>query len=65
MTKQTLQNRIAWSLAEVAEMTGLSIPFVRSQVKAGKLKITRIGRRIIVNRTALNEFVNEKGVNKS
>lgn len=63
MKQQTLQTRVAWSLAEIAEMTGLSLPFIRLQVKNGKLQITRIGRRIIVNLTALNDFLNGKEVN--
>lgn len=59
MIEQALQNKFAFSLAEVAELTGLSEPFLRLQVKAGKLKVTRIGRRVLVNRSSLNEFIGE------
>jgi excisionase family DNA binding protein len=59
MEKQALQGKFAFSLKEVGELTGLSQPFLRLKVKDGSLKVTRIGRRVLVNRSSLNEFIGE------
>lgn len=40
--------RIAWSLAEIAKQTGLSLGFLRNEVRAARLPIRKFGRRVLV-----------------
>jgi excisionase family DNA binding protein len=42
------QGRLAWSIAEIANSTGLSIGFVRKEIRAGRLVARRAGRRVLV-----------------
>jgi hypothetical protein len=37
--------RLAWGLSEVSESTGLSVAFLRAEVRAGGLPVRRFGRR--------------------
>jgi excisionase family DNA binding protein len=41
-------SRVAWSLTEIAEATGLSIGFLRNDVRRGALPTRKFGRRILV-----------------
>lgn len=40
--------RIAWSLAEISDATGLSLGFLRNDIRRGSLPIRKFGRRILV-----------------
>ena len=40
--------RLSWALAEVSQLTGLSVGFLRNDVRSGRLPIRRFGRRIVV-----------------
>jgi hypothetical protein len=51
--------RKAWGLAEIKGVTGLSIPFLRKDIKAGNLKVTRFGRRILVSDAELTRYISE------
>ncbi len=42
------KKRIAWSLAEISESTGLSVGFLRNEQRAGRLPVKRFGRRVLV-----------------
>lgn len=39
---------VAWSLAEISEATGLSIGFLRNDVRRGALPTRKFGRRVLV-----------------
>ena len=51
------QGRLAYSIAEVAELLGLGAANVRKLVNSGQLAHKRVGRRIIISRTTLLEFL--------
>jgi excisionase family DNA binding protein len=53
------QKRIAYSVSEVAQQTGLSEPFIRLEIKRGNLRASRVGRRVAVLVTAMDEWLNE------
>lgn len=36
-------------VAEAARATGLSVPTIRRQIRAGRLRATRLGRRVLVD----------------
>jgi excisionase family DNA binding protein len=53
----TNQQRIAWSLAEISESTGLSLGFLRNDVRRGALPIKRFGRRVLVLKEDLENYL--------
>ena len=52
----TLQ-RLAWGLSEVSKCTGLSVPFLRAEVRAGRLPVRRFGRRVLVRDEDLKDYL--------
>ena len=48
MQSQDTIQRIAWGLAEIAESTGLSLAFLRNEVRKEALPVKRFGRRVLV-----------------
>ena len=49
--------RLAWGLSEVSDATGLSVPFLRAEVRAGRLPIRRFGRRVLVRDEDLKDYL--------
>lgn len=45
--KVTIQ-RIAWSLTDISDSTGLSLGFLRNEVRRGSLPVKKFGRRVLV-----------------
>ena len=65
MTLQSVTNkRIAWGLADVAEITGLSVGFLRNEVKKGILPVKRFGRRILILDEDLRNYLSRGSVTK-
>jgi excisionase family DNA binding protein len=60
MEELTIVRRMAWGLGEVAEFTGLSLAFIRNEVRAGRLPVRRFGRRVLVRDEDLRSYL-EKG----
>jgi hypothetical protein len=50
------KGKIAWSLAEISEKTGLSVGFLNNERKAGHLPIKKFGRRVLVLDEDLRKF---------
>jgi hypothetical protein len=48
METYTTTQRMAWGLGEISEFTGLSLAFLRNEVRAGRLPVRRFGRRVLV-----------------
>jgi hypothetical protein len=59
MQSTNVTHRIAWSLSEVSIITGLSLGFLRKEVKRGNLKAQRKGRRVIIVDRDLKEYFNQ------
>lgn len=53
----------AYSIKEVSKETSLSVPFVRLEIKRGKLKAGKFGSRVLITENSLSEYLN-KGENK-
>lgn len=49
--------RLAWGLSEVSNATGLSVPFLRAEVRAGRLPVRRFGRRVLVRDEDLKDYL--------
>jgi hypothetical protein len=48
MQGEEVAQRIAWGLAEIAKSTGLSLAFLRNEVRREALPVKRFGRRVLV-----------------
>lgn len=53
----TEQTKIAFSIEEIAEQTTLSKAFLRLEIKRGKLKVKRFGRRVLVLKDDLQKYL--------
>lgn len=51
--------RRAYSIKEVAEVSSLSVPFVRLEIKRGKLRSGKFGRRVLITAENLTRYLNE------
>lgn len=51
------QNKLAWTLKEVSEATGLSLPFLRKEVKDLRLIAKRFGRRVVILESDLKNYL--------
>ncbi len=57
MDPHRTSDRVAWSLAEISEQTGLSIGYLRNELRGGRLPVKRFGRRILVLEQDLREYL--------
>jgi hypothetical protein len=48
MEQSNKEKRLCWSLAELSQMTGLSVGLLRKEVNSLRLRTLRIGRRLVV-----------------
>jgi len=55
--KVTQLERVAWSLAEIAKQTGLSVGFLRNEVRAARLPVRKFGRRVLVLTDDLRSYL--------
>lgn len=55
-----LTSRLAWGLAEISKHTGLSVSFLRKEIRAGHLSVKRFGRRVLVRDEDLRLYL-ERG----
>lgn len=51
--------RLAWGLHEISECTGLSVAFLRAEVRAGRLPVRRFGRRVLVRDEDLRVYLSQ------
>lgn len=51
--------KIAWSVAEVSASTGLSLGFLRNEIRRGSLPIKKFGRRVLVLEEDLRNYLAE------
>ncbi|MDQ3652142.1 MAG: helix-turn-helix domain-containing protein [Acidobacteriota bacterium] len=58
-TIATPSARIAWGLAEIAKQTGLSLGFLRNEVRAKRLPVRKFGRRVLVLDEDLRRYLTE------
>jgi excisionase family DNA binding protein len=51
--------RKTWSLSETAQSLGVSVAFLRKQIREGQLAPTRLGRRVLIKDEELTRYLNE------
>lgn len=57
MTKPILQKKIAYSIVDVTDLTGLGRSFIYEAIKAGNLSIRKAGRRTLIFEADLNAWL--------
>jgi hypothetical protein len=57
MESQETTQRVAWALGEIAESTGLSLAFLRNEVRREALPVKRFGRRVLVLEEDLKRYL--------
>ena len=60
MHETVTQSKMAWSLAEISNATGLSVGFLRNEVRRGALQVKRFGRRVLVLDETLKKYLNKE-----
>ena len=58
-TPRRAAERLAYSVDEAAQITGLSRDLLYDQMRAGRLGYTKVGRRRIITRQHLEAFLTE------
>ncbi len=58
MQETVTPNKRAYSVKEVAQQTSLSQPFVRLEIKRGKLKARKFGTRTLITVENLSNYLN-------
>jgi excisionase family DNA binding protein len=51
--------KLGWTLHELARSLGVSVPFIRLEVKRGRLKAAHLGRRVVVLDTEVRRYLAE------
>lgn len=59
MQDEGVAQRIAWGLAEIAQSTGLSLAFLRNEVRRNALPVKRFGRRVLVLDDDLKRYLSK------
>lgn len=49
--------KIAWGLREAAEACGLSVPYLRKQIDADKLRPIYVGKRVLIPDNELKRWL--------
>ncbi len=60
MNTITNQPKMAYSINEISEQTSLSKPFLRNEIRAGRLKVNRFGSRVLVLAETLQEYLRKE-----
>ncbi|MEJ7860729.1 MAG: helix-turn-helix domain-containing protein [Pyrinomonadaceae bacterium] len=58
MQETVTPNKWAYSIKEIAQQTSLSQPFVRLEIKRGKLKARKFGTRTLITAENLSNYLN-------
>jgi hypothetical protein len=51
--------KLGWTLHELARSLSVSVPFLRLEVKRGRLKAAHLGRRVIVLDTEVRRYLTQ------
>lgn len=52
------KGKLAYSVEEISEQTTLSKAFLRNEIRAGKLKVKRCGRRVLILKDDFMDYLN-------
>jgi excisionase family DNA binding protein len=57
---KTSQNRLGWRPKEVAETLGVSLAYIRKEIRLKNIKITKFGRAVLVLDEDLRSYIESK-----
>jgi len=63
MQGEEVAQKIAWGLAEISRSTGLSLAFLRNEVRRNALPAKRFGRRVLVLDDDLKTYLSQGRAN--
>jgi excisionase family DNA binding protein len=58
------ENKIAFGLAELAQLTNISVAMLRKEIRAKRLPIKRCGRRVLILKSDFMNYLNEGETNE-
>ncbi len=53
------ETKIAYGLAEIAELASVSVAMLRKEIRAGRLPTKRCGRRVLILKDDFMNYLNE------
>lgn len=53
------ENKIAFGLAEIAELASVSVAMLRKEIRARRLPVKRCGRRVLILKDDFMNYLNE------
>ncbi len=57
---QAVTDKRAYSVQELARLYPLSLGFLRGEIRQGKLRVRRFGRRVLVLREDWDDYIGKK-----
>jgi hypothetical protein len=51
--------KLGWTLHELAQSLSVSVPFLRLEVKRGRLRVAHLGRRVVVLDAEVRRYLAE------
>ena len=64
LEKTGTKNKIAFGLAEIAELASVSVAMLRKEIRAGRLPVKRCGRRVLILKDDFMNYLNEEKTTK-
>jgi excisionase family DNA binding protein len=55
----TFERRLTFGVAESAKLLGVSIPFIRKEIRLGHLHSIRLGGRVMIRHDELERYIRE------
>ena len=56
---KTKLDKLGYSIKEASEVTSLSKSHLHNEIRDGKLKVQRFGKRIVILRTDLDDYLKQ------
>jgi hypothetical protein len=53
--------KLGWTLADLAQSLSVSVPFLRLEVKRGRLRAAHLGRRVVVLDSEVRDYLAQAG----
>jgi excisionase family DNA binding protein len=57
--KKLSSQKLGWTFEELARSLGVSVPFLRLEVKRGRLKAAHLGRRVVLLDAEVQRYLAE------
>jgi hypothetical protein len=58
---KAINQKLGWTLEELSLSLGVSVPFLRLEIKRGKLRAAHLGRRVVLLDAEVRRYLAEAG----